>query len=214
MSGSGGTRFKHLYSKMKATIITPLLLCGLSYVSVSDSEFRTVDIRSGVNLSLLCSNFSSSPTQIIWFKLYNRTQPRCISYMYSANEPASFCGQHEQSKFEATSNVSTLFFKIKHVDASDSGLYFCGYYINKHSVIVSSTYLHVQGMVGALFYEDVLSQQLVYGSTAQFILSILFVEESGEETTLMTLILSTVTVVVTKVIVVLVVRKGFQSGAV
>ncbi|XP_055362939.1 uncharacterized protein LOC129603812 isoform X2 [Betta splendens] len=183
MSGSGGTRFKHLYSKMKATIITPLLLCGLSYVSVSDSEFRTVDIRSGVNLSLLCSNFSSSPTQIIWFKLYNRTQPRCISYMYSANEPASFCGQHEQSKFEATSNVSTLFFKIKHVDASDSGLYFCGYYINKHSVIVSSTYLHVQ-------------------------------EESGEETTLMTLILSTVTVVVTKVIVVLVVRKGFQSGAV
>lgn len=115
------------------------------WISVSGSESPTVKVQSGVDVSLLCPNFTSFPTQIFWFKLVNRTQPRCIAYIYSSSEPASFCSGAENGKFELTSNTSTLFLKIKPVNLSDSGLYFCGYYLNSWSVIVSATYLNVQG---------------------------------------------------------------------
>ncbi|XP_071334065.1 T-cell surface glycoprotein CD8 beta chain-like [Trachinotus anak] len=124
--------------------LTALLLSSLSGISVSASEFQTVEVQSGEEATLLCSNFTSSPSQIIWFRLVNRTQPRCISSMYNSITPASFCSGFENGKFEATSNISTVFLRVKHVDLSDSGLYFCGFFLNKYSVIVSATYLKVR----------------------------------------------------------------------
>lgn len=115
------------------------------WISVLGSGSQTVEVQSGVDVLLLCSNFTSSPTRIIWFKLVNRTEPPCIASMYSSSEPASFYSGAENGKFELTSNTSDLFLKIKHVNLSDSGLYFCGFYINKYSVIVNATFLNVQG---------------------------------------------------------------------
>uniref|UniRef100_A0A3Q0RC18 Ig-like domain-containing protein n=1 Tax=Amphilophus citrinellus TaxID=61819 RepID=A0A3Q0RC18_AMPCI len=128
---------------MSFATITALLLCSLSWISLSETQ--TVKIQPGEDVTLLCSNFSSSPTQTVWFRLVNQTQPRCISSIYKPDEPASFCNGVERKKFEVTSNILTIFLKIKHVDLSDSGLYFCGFYVTRNPVIVSSTYLKVKG---------------------------------------------------------------------
>uniref|UniRef100_A0A4W6D5H2 Ig-like domain-containing protein n=1 Tax=Lates calcarifer TaxID=8187 RepID=A0A4W6D5H2_LATCA len=116
-----------------------------SHGCISVSESQTVEVQSGEEATLLCSNFTTSPSQIIWFRLTNRTQPRCISSIYTATDPASLCSGVQEGKYEMRSNISTVFLKMKDVDSSDSGLYFCGYYISRHPVIVSATYLKVQG---------------------------------------------------------------------
>lgn len=63
--------------------------------------------------------------------------------MYWADGEASFCDGF-QSGFEMSSNISTVFLKIKQVDLSDSGLYFCGFYKDTHTVIGDSIHLKVQ----------------------------------------------------------------------
>ncbi|XP_044039105.1 uncharacterized protein LOC122869830 isoform X4 [Siniperca chuatsi] len=65
--------------------------------------------------------------------------------MSSSHANVSFCDGYQNGKFNMTSNTTTLFLKIKQVDLTDSGLYFCGFYSAGNSVIVSATYLKVQG---------------------------------------------------------------------
>ncbi|XP_027132661.1 uncharacterized protein LOC113745331 [Larimichthys crocea] len=135
---------------MMIGVITASLLCSLSWISVSASESQTVEVQPGQEVTLLCSNFSSVPTYIFWFKLVNRTQPRCISHMFYPHVRAIFCPGFQNEKFEMRSNISTVFLKIKQVDLSDSGLYFCGYYISGDPVIVDATYLEVQEEPGEI----------------------------------------------------------------
>ncbi|XP_059211337.1 uncharacterized protein LOC131989975 [Centropristis striata] len=126
------------------TLITALLLCSLSWISVSGSESRTVEVQPGGEVTLTCANISSEPTQTDWFRMINRTKPSCISSMYRADSTASYCdGVH--NGFEMSSNNITVFLKIKHVDLSDSGVYFCGFYIPLNTVITDATHLIVQG---------------------------------------------------------------------
>uniref|UniRef100_A0A3P8TIT8 Ig-like domain-containing protein n=1 Tax=Amphiprion percula TaxID=161767 RepID=A0A3P8TIT8_AMPPE len=125
------------------TLIPALFLCSFGWIFLSVTECRMVEVQPGEDVTLLCSNFSSSPSQMIWFRLVNRTYPRCISSIFSSTQPASFCSGVEPDRFGLTSNSSTLFFKIKEVDLADSGFYFCGFYYKTHPVIVNSTYLKV-----------------------------------------------------------------------
>ncbi|KAK2812309.1 hypothetical protein Q5P01_000036 [Channa striata] len=125
------------------SVITLFLLYSLSWICVSVSDFDDVDVQSGQQVTLLCSNFSSSPTHIIWFRVVKKLKPHCVCFFYTSSEPASFCEGFKNSRYEATTNVSTLFLTIKQVDLSDAGLYFCGFYSQKHTVIVSATYLEV-----------------------------------------------------------------------
>ncbi|KAK2900177.1 hypothetical protein Q8A73_013306 [Channa argus] len=81
-----------------------------TYCWVSRSESHYVEVQSEADVTLLCSNYSSSPSQIIWFKLVNKTQPQCISSMYSSAEPAKFCSGAEKGKFELTSNRIKILF--------------------------------------------------------------------------------------------------------
>ncbi|XP_020513954.1 uncharacterized protein [Labrus bergylta] len=118
-------------------LITASLLCSLGLKS------QTVGVQSGDEVTLQCSNFSSTYTQIIWFRL-NRSEPRCISHMFRSFEPATFCSGFKDGKFNMTSNISTVFLNIKQVDLSDSGLYFCGYYVSRYPLIVDATFLEVQ----------------------------------------------------------------------
>lgn len=90
---------------------------------MSVSECQTVEVQSGEEVTLSCSNFSSSTTQIYWLRVVKRAEPRCIAFMFKPLEPAKFCDGFQNGKFEASSNISTLFLKIKQVEFSDSGLY-------------------------------------------------------------------------------------------
>ncbi|XP_051231354.1 uncharacterized protein LOC127349541 isoform X5 [Dicentrarchus labrax] len=172
------------------TLITALLLCSLSWISVSGSEFQTVEVQPGEDVTLLCSNISTSPTQTDWFRVTNRTKPSCISSMYGSDGEASFCDGFKNGKFKMSSNVSTVILQIKRVDFSDSGLYFCGFYKDANIVISTATHLNVK--------DDGESGDEVDFHTP--------IENPDGMTTLMSVILGGLTAVLTIVIIVLAVK--------
>ncbi|XP_019205392.1 uncharacterized protein LOC109196223 [Oreochromis niloticus] len=126
-------------------LITTLFLC-LGWISVSGSEFQTVEVQNGEEVTLLCSNISAYPTQTDWFRVVNKTKPSCVSSMYGSDSEASFCHGFRNRNFNMSSNVSFVFLQIKRVDLSDAGLYFCGFYISGHTVISNAVELRIQDM--------------------------------------------------------------------
>ncbi|XP_074480762.1 uncharacterized protein LOC141761322 [Sebastes fasciatus] len=183
------------------TLITALLLCSLRLFvscSVSGSESQTVEVQSGDEVTLTCNNITSRPAHMEWFRLINRTKPSCISSMYRNDDEASFCVGFQKEKFEMSSNNSTVFLKIKRVDLSDSGLYFCGIYMDPHTDIADATHLIIKG--------DGESDSEVDFKTEKSNSIIVLVEECDVMSTLMSLILGGLTVSLTIVVVVLAVK--------
>ncbi|KAM9718158.1 uncharacterized protein ACNS7B_021562 [Menidia menidia] len=128
---------------MSFTVILALI-CTFSWVSVSVSEFHSVEVQPGEEVTLLCSNFSRLVRHIFWFKMAIEPKASCISSMSYSDSNASLCDGYENGQFTMTSNTTNLFLNIKQVDFSDSGLYFCGYKKDGHPVIFSATHLQVQ----------------------------------------------------------------------
>ncbi|XP_031144326.1 uncharacterized protein LOC116042320 isoform X3 [Sander lucioperca] len=173
------------------TLISALLLCSLSWISVSASESHTVEVQSGGDVTLMCSNISTVPTQTEWFRVINRTKPSCVSSMYGSDSKPSFCDGF-QNRFEMSSNISTVFLKIKRVDLSDSGLYFCGFYIDGHTVIASATHLKVQGNSESDFGVDLKPEKESDGMT-NFLIVIL-----GVLTVFLTIVVIVLAVIIKK----------------
>ncbi|XP_028419508.1 T-cell surface glycoprotein CD8 beta chain-like [Perca flavescens] len=130
---------------MKLASITALL-CTFSLISVCVSEFHTVEVQPAEQVTLMCSNFSSFTRHIFWFRTRLDSRPNIsrISSMLTSDSNAIFYDGFQNGKFNMTSNTTTLFLNITHVDLADSGLYFCGLYSDGKPVIVSATYLKVQ----------------------------------------------------------------------
>lgn len=116
------------------------------------AQFYTVAVEPGQEITLQCSNFSSFATHIFWFRLADRLNASCISFMPTANSRATFCDGFQDTKFKMTSNTSVLFLEIKQVDSSDSGLYFCGELNMGRPKVYTATYLKVQGKIFLLLW--------------------------------------------------------------
>ncbi|KAI4808212.1 hypothetical protein KUCAC02_000277, partial [Chaenocephalus aceratus] len=89
----------------------------------------SVEVQPGENATLTCANISKYDTMTYWFRLVNRTEVSCVDVLMNSYSKVSYCDGVQKSKFEMTSNSSNLFLEIQQVDVSDTGLYFCGFYI-------------------------------------------------------------------------------------
>ncbi|XP_039896795.1 uncharacterized protein LOC120739164 [Simochromis diagramma] len=125
--------------------IRALFQCSISWISVSGSEFQTVEVQSGEEVTLQCSNISRSSTHTEWFRVVNRATLSCIASMYGSNGQALFCDGFQNGKFNMTSNNVAVFLQIKSVDLSDAGLYFCGFFLDYHIIISTRVELRIQG---------------------------------------------------------------------
>ncbi|XP_039677632.1 uncharacterized protein LOC120572396 [Perca fluviatilis] len=116
---------------MKRSLITALILCSISWISVSGSESHTetVEGRPGGEVTLTCSNPSNRDALTLWLRVVNRTKARFISAKFSSTVKPFYRDGIKTGRFNMSTNISTLFLQIKHVDVSDSGLYLCGFYI-------------------------------------------------------------------------------------
>ncbi|XP_039677600.1 uncharacterized protein LOC120572372 isoform X1 [Perca fluviatilis] len=116
---------------MKRSLITALILCSISWISVSGSESHTetVEGRPGGEVTLTCSNPSNRDTPTLWLRVVNRTKASWISTMTRSTGKPLYRDGIKNGRFNMSTNISTLFLQIKHVDVSDSGLYLCGFYI-------------------------------------------------------------------------------------
>uniref|UniRef100_A0A665VK17 Ig-like domain-containing protein n=1 Tax=Echeneis naucrates TaxID=173247 RepID=A0A665VK17_ECHNA len=120
------------------------LLCTFSWISVSVSEFHTVEVQPGEEVILLCNNFTKTPAFITWFKMDSRPSATCIASLWNYDANVSLYVGFPKEEFNMTSNMTTIFLHIKHVNFSDSGLHFCGSTWENKTEIVSATYLKVQ----------------------------------------------------------------------
>uniref|UniRef100_A0A3Q1EX83 Ig-like domain-containing protein n=1 Tax=Acanthochromis polyacanthus TaxID=80966 RepID=A0A3Q1EX83_9TELE len=118
------------------------LLCTFSFFSVSG--FLTVEAQPGEEVTLMCNNFTISPSNVFWYRLTSGANFSCVSSMSSSATNVLLCEGFHKDKFDMTSNITNLSLNIKTVDVSDSGLYFCGCCKEGFSALVSPTYLKVQ----------------------------------------------------------------------
>ncbi|XP_049923946.1 uncharacterized protein LOC126404620 isoform X2 [Epinephelus moara] len=126
---------------MKCTLITALIICSLGWISVSAADSQTVEVQSGEEVTLTCSKKSDSPT--VWFRVVNRTKASWISTMFSSKSTSQYCDGCKNGAFEISSNTSAASLKMKKVNVSDSGLYFCVAFTQ--NTVLSTTHLNVTG---------------------------------------------------------------------
>ncbi|XP_076733870.1 T-cell surface glycoprotein CD8 beta chain-like [Maylandia zebra] len=160
------------------------------WLSVSGSEFQTVEVQSGEEVTLQCSNISRSSTHTEWFRVVNRATLSCIASMYGSNGQALFCDGFQNGKFNMTSNNVAVFLQIKPVDLSDAGLYFCGFFLDYHIIISTRVELRIQGD----------------GKTNHTVNLIHFLEEFNRTTQPLSIILAGLTGLLSIVVIVLVLK--------
>nr|XP_024655248.1 uncharacterized protein LOC101472247 [Maylandia zebra] len=123
-----------------------VLLYTFSWISVLAFEFHSVEVQPDEEVTLQCSNLSSYPVHLFWFRSTNKPNASRISSMVSPESNVTFYEGFQNGKFSMTSNTSVLFLEIKHVDSSDSGLYFCGLPSSEKFIVYGATNLKVQDL--------------------------------------------------------------------
>uniref|UniRef100_A0A3P8Z375 Ig-like domain-containing protein n=1 Tax=Esox lucius TaxID=8010 RepID=A0A3P8Z375_ESOLU len=134
-------------SFLKYCIISAVIvvLCVSGLFPVLFIQSQTMVVHRGESITLLCSNISMVVGHVAWFKQVNRSEPVCISTMYTSHS-STVDYYLENRHFKMYSNNTTIFLEITELEIADSGLYFCGFFSNtKNMVFVNATCLNVQG---------------------------------------------------------------------
>uniref|UniRef100_A0A3B4AIJ0 Ig-like domain-containing protein n=1 Tax=Periophthalmus magnuspinnatus TaxID=409849 RepID=A0A3B4AIJ0_9GOBI len=131
------------------------------YCSNKSSAFGHKNLTVGGNITLSCSNISKTTTQVDWFRVENGTKACCISSLYGYNCEPSYCSGFKHRRFQMSANVTDVFLTIYEVKTSDSGLYFCGFFIKSNIVLGEATYLSVEGKV-ICSHCDFLKRSMLY----------------------------------------------------
>uniref|UniRef100_A0A7N6AX09 Immunoglobulin domain-containing protein n=1 Tax=Anabas testudineus TaxID=64144 RepID=A0A7N6AX09_ANATE len=121
-----------------------LVLTNVSHCWISVLVSYNVKAQSGDSITLLCPKTSETVTT--WFRLVNRTKASCIALMIKSDKDPEYCDGFQNGHFKMETNISTVFLKIKHVDLSDSGLYFCHFFFGGRGVYYV-IYLSVEGKI-------------------------------------------------------------------
>ncbi|XP_047448299.1 uncharacterized protein LOC125012398 isoform X2 [Mugil cephalus] len=129
---------------MNFTLITAFSLCSLCWFSVSGSEVQTMDVKSGQDVTLKCSNVDQYDTVITWFRVVDQTSDGFICTMDPNGKVKTTSDRFTKEKYETSSNSSSVSLTIKSVDSSDSGLYVCGI-IRAGNLLLSRTHLKIDG---------------------------------------------------------------------
>uniref|UniRef100_A0AAZ1XZ43 Ig-like domain-containing protein n=1 Tax=Oreochromis aureus TaxID=47969 RepID=A0AAZ1XZ43_OREAU len=136
-------------------------------ISISAFGFQTTKVQPGEDVTLQCTNNSKWDSMTFWFRLVNSTTVRYISRLLTSKSEATYSDGFHNGKFEMTTNISTLFLKIKQVDQSDSGLYFCGFH-SAGRLLFSMTRLNVGGKIIVLLFSFKEQQNLDQSEVTKF----------------------------------------------
>uniref|UniRef100_A0A669CZJ5 Ig-like domain-containing protein n=1 Tax=Oreochromis niloticus TaxID=8128 RepID=A0A669CZJ5_ORENI len=108
-------------------VIQALALSCFCWIAVSGSEFQTSEVQAGENVTLQCTKIFTYDVMTFWFRLVNGTTVNSIAFMQASSSNVNYNDGFKNGKVEMTKTTSDVFLKIKQVDVSDSGLYFCGF---------------------------------------------------------------------------------------
>ncbi|XP_041636023.1 uncharacterized protein LOC121504974 [Cheilinus undulatus] len=130
----GQLRASVICSVMNLVSVRAVLLCSLSWLSVSASEAQTVEVQSNEDATLMCSNMTIKRNATFWFRLVEGKDIQCVSFKTSPDSEAKLCGGNKVPRYKMWSNASSMSLSISSVKGHDSGMYFCGFYSEGHPV--------------------------------------------------------------------------------
>ena len=113
-------------------------------VSLPDSKTLEVEPKGDVTLS--CTNVSSSPTAAFWMRAVHTSKPMIILSVFGTDSSfVRYMDGFQQGRFLLDSNLLFINLTIRQVEVSDSGWYFCLFYHEMKLVMVNSTFLKING---------------------------------------------------------------------
>ncbi|XP_048884927.1 uncharacterized protein LOC125750747 isoform X2 [Brienomyrus brachyistius] len=105
----------------------------------------SVVMPRGENVTLLCTNIMKAAGFVAWFRQANQSVPLCILSTYSTSRNVLYYNgaSAERTKMNVTKNNISL--RITAVDSYDTGLYFCGMWVETMLIFANATFLHIRG---------------------------------------------------------------------
>ncbi|CAL8376616.1 unnamed protein product [Boreogadus saida] len=130
---------------MTKTVIRYLLLSTFVWLLASPSVSQTVvEVEAGDTVTFSCRNVSDVPTLSTWMRAGRTSKPFVISSGYGTSP---LTGRHsdgiQQSRFVTEYGTSFINLTMMKVSSSDSGWYYCLFYLGRDVVVVNSTWLLV-----------------------------------------------------------------------
>ena len=117
-----------------------------AWLVVSLPDSKTLEEEPRDNVTLSCTNVSSSPTAAFWMRGDNTSKPIMISSVFgSDSKTVEYMDGFKQGRFLLDSNLLFINLTIRQVEVSDSGWYFCLFYHEMKLVMVNSTFLKING---------------------------------------------------------------------